>query len=158
MAQMFKEHCGMSVYGRCNDTIASDYAQVACAPSLQIISDALHRSKVWTFSIALDSSTHQSHSYLDVRARFMAENTIYNVNLLAIPLFQIHTGENMFATTCKFLGALHPLGKDTPIVVSSDGDRLMTGQTQGLLTQIYRVTNHGMICVWCGLHQLDLVM
>ena len=89
----------MSVYGGCNDTIASNYARFACAHSLHIISDALHSSKVWTFSIALDSFTHQSHSYLDVRARFMAENTIYNVHLLAIPLFQSHTSENMFATT-----------------------------------------------------------
>ena len=57
MVQMFKEHCSMSVYGGCNDTIASNYSQVACAHLLQIILDALHSSKVWTFSIALDSYT-----------------------------------------------------------------------------------------------------
>ena len=34
----------------------------------------------------------------------------------------------------------------------------MTGCTQGLLTRIDRVTNHGMIRVWCGLHQLDIVI
>ena len=34
----------------------------------------------------------------------------------------------------------------------------MTGQIQGLLTQIDRVTSHRMIRVWCGIHQLDLVM
>ena len=148
----------MSVYGGCNDTIASNYARVACAHSLQIISNALHSSKVWTFSIALDLSTHQSHSYLDIRARFMVENTIYNVHLLVIPLFQSHTGENMFARTCKFLDALYPLWKETLIAVSSDGDQSMKGRTQGLLTRIDRVTSHGIIHVWCGLHQLDLVM
>ena len=34
----------------------------------------------------------------------------------------------------------------------------MTGRTQGLLTRIERVTNHGMIHIWCGLHQLDLFL
>ena len=34
----------------------------------------------------------------------------------------------------------------------------MTGRTQGLLMWIDKVTSHGMIRVWCGLHQLDLVM
>ena len=92
MVQIFKEHCSMSVYGWCNDTIASNYSRVACAHSIQIISDALHSSKVWTFSIALESPTLQSHSYLDVQARFMVENTIYNIHLLEIPLFQSHTG------------------------------------------------------------------
>ena len=147
MLQMFKEHCGISVYGGCNDTIASNYYRVACAHSLQIIPDALHRSKVWTFSIALNLSTHRSQSYLNVRARFMVENTIYNVHLLAIPLFQSHTGENMFATTCKLLDALYPLWKEALIAVSSNGDRLMAGRTQGLLTRIDRVTSHGMIRV-----------
>ena len=46
MVQMFKEHCGMYVYGGCNDTIASNYARFACAHSLQIILEALHSSKV----------------------------------------------------------------------------------------------------------------
>ena len=157
MVQMFKEHCGISVYGGCNDTIASDYARVACAHFLQIISDALHSSKVWTFTVSLDSSTHQSHSYLDVRAHFMVDNAIYNVHLLAIPLFQGQTSENMFATTCKFLDAMYPLWKENLIEVSSDGDRLMTGRTQGLLRRIDRVNNHVMIRIWCGLHQLNLV-
>ena len=66
MMQMFKDHCGMSMYGECNNTIASNYARFAYAHSLQIISDALHSSKVWMFSMAIDSYTHQSHSYLDV--------------------------------------------------------------------------------------------
>ena len=59
--QMFKDHCVMSLYGGCYDTIALNYAQVASAHSLQIITEALHSSKVWMFSIALDSSTYQIH-------------------------------------------------------------------------------------------------
>ena len=31
MVNMFKEHCGMSVRGGCNNTIASNYARFACA-------------------------------------------------------------------------------------------------------------------------------
>ena len=101
---------------------------------------------------------HILNCILNVRARFMVENTIYNVHLFAIPLFQSHTGENTFATTCKFFDSLYPLWKETLIVVSSDGYLLMTGWTQGLLTRIGRVTSHIIICLWCGLHQLDLVM
>ena len=76
----------------------------------------------------------------------MVDNMIYNVHLLAIPLFQIHTGENMFAKTCKFPDALYPLWKETLIVVSSDGYLLMTGWTQGLFMRIDRVTSHGITC------------
>ena len=77
----------MSVYGGYNDTIASNYDRIACAHSLQIIWDALHRSKLLAFSIDLELFTHQSHSYFYVQARFMVENTIYNMHSLAIPLF-----------------------------------------------------------------------
>lgn len=152
MLQMFKENCGMFVYGGCGDTVASNYARVACAHSLQIISDCLYSSKVWTFSIAVDSSTHQSRSYPDVRARVSVESAIENLHLLSILFFDRHTGDLMFTTTNKFLDALYPHWKKTLLAVSSDGDRSIKGRIKGLLTRIDAFT------VRVGLHQLDLVI
>jgi hypothetical protein len=43
-------------------------------------------------------------------------------------------------------------------VVSSDGDRSMTGQIQCLLTRIDTAKSPGKIRAWCGLHLLDFFM
>ncbi|KAH9246800.1 hypothetical protein BASA81_015648 [Batrachochytrium salamandrivorans] len=140
----------------CSDTIASDYARIVCAASLQKISEALEA--VWAFSIALDCSTHQSTSYLDVRCRFCLNEIIYNFHLMAIPLFESHTGENMFATLVKFMNALIPSWRNRLVGVSTDGDRSMTGRIRGLSTRIESEASPGIIQIWCGLHQMDLVM
>jgi hypothetical protein len=43
--------------------------------------------------------------------------------------------------------------------VTTDGVRSMTGQVKGFASRTERETPDGMVCrVWCGLHQLDLIM
>lgn len=49
--------------------MASNYAQFACAASLQIIAEALNKTS--GFSTALDCSTLHEMSYLDVPLRFI---------------------------------------------------------------------------------------
>eukprot|EP00171_Calliarthron_tuberculosum_P016065 IDg16065t1 len=93
-----------------------------------------------------------------IRARITVNSSIYNLHLLALPLFERHTGEYMFETTCKFLDALYPQWKETLLAVSSDGARSMTGRVQGFLTRIGAVAAPGMMRVWCGLHQLYIVL
>eukprot|EP00171_Calliarthron_tuberculosum_P009058 IDg9058t1 len=44
------------------------------------------------------------------------------------------------------------------VVVSTDGTRNMVGQVIGIVTRIQQTCLPGMLRVWCGLHQLDLVM
>jgi hypothetical protein len=34
----------------------------------------------------------------------------------------------------------------------------MTGRVSGLTTRFQEVCQKGFVCVWCGLHQLDLIL
>ena len=78
---------------------------------------------------------------------------------MAIPLFEQHTGENMFVVLKKLLNAVfNPTWKLKCISVSSDGARNMIGSANGLVTQISNHCDPGIIQIWGGLHQLDLVM
>jgi len=148
---------GISFYGGCMGIFASNYARVVCAHSLQIISDVI--AKMWCFSIALDGSTHQGMSYLDTQIRFFWEGSIHNFHLMAIPLFEKHTGENMFSVLERFFDAVFTESwRSQCISISSDGARNMMGHVRGLVMRISSECSPGLIRIWCGLHQLDLVM
>ena len=78
---------------------------------------------------------------------------------MAIPLFEQHTGKNLFGVLKKLMGAIfNPTWKLQYISVSSDGARNMTGSTNGLVTHTFKYCNPGIIQIWCGLHQLDIVI
>ena len=94
LIQATVESIGLGYLRGMNENIASNYARMVCCISLQILSDIL--SSVWGFSIALDSSTHQGKGYLDTRVRFYLKGKLHNFHVLAIPLFERHTAENMF--------------------------------------------------------------
>jgi hypothetical protein len=64
----------------------------------------------------------------------------------------------MFKVLVKFLNALHPPWKDYLIGGSTDGAQSMTGQIHGLATRLSQSTSATLVWIWCGLHQLDLVM
>lgn len=152
-----KTESGMSVYGGCSDVVASNYTRIVCAHSLQKLSDVMQN--VWAFSLALDGSTHQGMSYLDVRIRFHWKGKLLNFHLMAIPLFERHTGVNMFVALRRFLVAVFTESwSQKCISVSSDGARNMSGSVQGLVTRILNECPPGIIRIWCGLHQLDLIM
>ena len=40
----------------------------------------------------------------------------------------------------------------------TDGDRTITGCIRGVVTRLEQILNNVIVRVWCGLHQLDLVM
>jgi hypothetical protein len=127
-----------------------------CTSGLQILSTAL--KSCWAFSIALESSTHKGHSYLGTRVRFWVGSVLYNFHLLAGPLYDRHTGKEMFLTLKKVMDALFKGWSRRIIAVSTDGARSMTGGSRGLRTRIQRICSPVLIRLWCGLHQLDLVM
>ena len=64
----------------CSRGDISMMARVACASNLQKISVILQKS--WAFSIAIDSATHQSTSYLDLRFRVYSKGNrdIHNLH------------------------------------------------------------------------------
>ena len=97
-------------------------------------------------------------SYLDVRIPVTVKMNVYNFRLLAIPLFESHTGENIFNILVQFLDALCTSWRDILVSSLTDGARSMTGRIQGLATRIGDCTTGKLIRIWCGLHQLDLFM
>ena len=156
LAQSTKELTGMACYGGCNRRKVAVYLRVMCASNLQILGDCLARC--WAFSLALDGATHQSTSYLDIRVRFCTPDGLHNCHLLALPLNDRHTGEAMFEMVVNVLDVIRPGWKDSLIGIATDGARNMTGRHAGLVTRLDRCTGPGFIRVWCGAHQLDLIM
>lgn len=148
------EETGISYYSGVSDTSASVYSRIVCGISLEYLSQIL--SSVWAFALALDSSTHLGHSYLDMRARFIIDKKIQNVHLIALPLHGKHTAQNMFLTVSKFLDTLVLDWRKKLIGVSTDGARVMTGRIKGLVTLLESASQGFIVRVWCGLHQLDL--
>ena len=124
--------------------------------SLQYCSELMMQA--WAYSIALDGSNKGTSAYLDVRLRIFSSQDIHNLHLLAIPMFDRHTGEYMFNITAKLFQALDPNWKDKIIGVTSDGAANMTGNQRGLATRLEQVALPGFHRVWCALHQLDLVV
>ena len=53
------------------------------------------------FSIAFDSATVEATVYFDVRVKFEHKNKIVDAHLLALPLEESHTGDNMFNVFSK---------------------------------------------------------
>jgi hypothetical protein len=131
-----------------------------CVVNLQRI--ARHLRRAWAFSIALDSATHQSTSYLNVRFRIFlpAFYNIVNLHVVALPMFNWHTGEVMFQMVISFLDVLRPGWKVHLLGVSSDGACNMIGRVSGVVTRLSNAMHNEcpLTRVWCGAHQLKLVM
>jgi hypothetical protein len=144
----------------CSHHDVTNYIKVVCAINLQCI--ARHLRRAWAFSIALDSITHQSTSYFDVRFRiFMpAFYNIVNLHVVTLPMFDWHTSEVMFQMVVFFLDVLCPGWKVHLLSVFSDGARNMTGRVSGVVTRLSNAMHNEcpLTRVWCGAHQLDLVM
>lgn len=151
-----KKITGLATLGSCPSGLPTKYARFACAMNLQKLKQVL--ATVWTFSIAIDMSTHMSTSYLDIRIRFEHGGRLYNFHVLALPFSDRHTAAAIFDATSKALDVMCPDWKSVLLSISTDGERKMTGQVKGVATQFLSVTKPGFIRVWCGLHQLDLVM
>ena len=77
---------------------------------------------------------------------------------MAIPMYDKHTGELMFNLITKLLTAIYPDWQKKLLGVSTDGASSMTGSVRGLATRLEAVIAHKLYRIWCGLHQLDLVM
>jgi branched-subunit amino acid transport protein len=75
-------------------------------------------------------------------------------------MFDRHTGKVMFDMVAKFLNVLCPDWRIRLIGVASDGARNMTGRVAGVVTRLASAmhVNCPLTWIWCGAHQLDLVM
>jgi len=154
----FKARTGLGKIGCVNDTGIANNARALCGINLQMISKILNSPRIWAFSLANDSSTHYGHSYFDNRIRIHRNGDIFNLHVLAIPMFERHTSDNMYNLISGVLDIVCPTWRSKILGVGSDGAPAMTGCIQGVVTQLEQQAEHQIYRVWCGLHQLDLVM
>ena len=152
--QLTKDLTGLASLGSASEGKVTSLIRFVCAINLQKITEMLDSS--WTFSIAMDMSTHISTSYLDIRIRVFVGGKIHNLHLLAIPMFSSHTGEEIFLHAERALDVICPTWRDLIVSISTDGERKMTGRVQGVATRFERVAKPGFFRLWCGLHQLDI--
>lgn len=87
-----------------------------------------------------------------------SKNDTYSFHVLSLPLFDRHTVQIMFEVLFKFLDALYFEWRKFLVIVSSNGDRSMTGGIQGDLTRLSVEALLELYRIWSGLHQLDLLM
>ena len=73
-------------------------------------------------------------------------------------MFDRHTAENMFNLVSTFLDIVCPNWRSKLIGIGSDGANVMTGHLKGVVTRIEQQAEYKLYRIWCGLHQLDLVM
>ena len=53
---------------------------------------------------------------------------------------------------------LYPYWKEILIGIINGGERTMTGRIHGVVTRFEKSIGSGGVSVWCGLHELDIVM
>lgn len=143
-------------FGECSDIMASNYAAVACFVSLLIIAEALNET--CGLSIALDCSMLHETSYLDVRFRFFLNDETKTFHVLAVHLFNWHTGQIMLAMLVKFLNPLYAEWQKLLVGITIGGDRLMTGRIQRVLMRLSVGELLELYAFLCGLYQFDLLM
>jgi len=73
-------------------------------------------------------------------------------------MFERHTGEVMLKLITDFLDVVCPSWRSKLVSVSTDGASSMTGPSKGVVTRLEKEALHKIYRVWCGIHQLDLVM
>ena len=122
---------GVSIYRGCAKAYVSNQTRVVVLAHLLRIFSGVAKH-LWCFSLALDGSTHQGLSYLDVRWRFLWKGSVQNFHLVALPMFERHSGEYMFEILQTFLLAVFGIPCTQKCTCeSSDGAANMRGNTGG---------------------------
>lgn len=156
LASDVKEVTQMSCFVGASRERVTHFVRMVCVSNLQIIGHCLRG--VYAFGIAFDVGAKGGTNYLDIRARFVHKSALVNVHLLAIPLHDGKRAPALFTAATKMLNVLAPEWKSQLIGVSTDGEPTMTGCITGVATQFARATTNPCVEVWCGLHQVDLVV
>ncbi|CAM6036431.1 unnamed protein product [Sphagnum compactum] len=148
----------MAKLARINDLIVGQYVRVMVATVPQNIFDIIDDESVWAISLASDSNTHCRQSFFNLHLRACNCGDLTNLHLVAVPMFERHTTENMFNMVVKFLNALYSRWCDKLIGVSSNGENTMTGRHSGFVTCMVRSASNKVLHVWCTPHQIDILV
>jgi hypothetical protein len=152
-----KEVCDIPKLGACSDYLVASYARVACALSIEHISQVL--CSKWVFSVAFDMSIDlQQTSWVDVRIRYYQNSAMENLHLITLPFVGRHSGLATFEMFEKLFDVVYPLWKDKLIGCSTDRATNMTRRLSRVVTRIQNVVKPNFMRVWCLLHQIDIIM
>ena len=77
---------------------------------------------------------------------------------VAVPLSTCHIGEQIYLHAVKILDIICPEWKSIMLLITTDDEKKMTGQIQGVATRIEQAALPGFLRILCGLYQLDLVL
>ena len=77
---------------------------------------------------------------------------------MAVPLFTRHTGEQIYLHAKKILDILSPEWKSIMLSITTDCEKKMIGHIPGVATRFEQAALPGFFRIWCGLHELDLVL
>jgi hypothetical protein len=77
---------------------------------------------------------HCGQSFFNLRLRAYYYGDLTNLHLVAIPMFERHTTENMFNMVVKFFDALYGRWCDKLIKVPSNGKNTMTNHHSWFVT------------------------
>jgi hypothetical protein len=127
-----------------------------CSINLQYLKEVL--KNVWAFSIAIDAGNNAGTAYLDLRMRCCFRSTMQNRHLVAISLRERYIGKYQYDLIVAALDVSTPEWRCQLIGVATDGAFEMTGCLQGTCTRLERECHTPIFRVWCGAHQLDLVI
>ena len=142
-----KEETGMGSLGSVNDYEVGQLCRIVCAVNLQYYLNELFK-KIWAFSIGRDTGNYAGSPNLDIQ----------NLHLVAIPLREQHTGQYQFNLVVTLLDVLAPNWRHQLIGIAIDGASSMTGCIKGTSACLTKECHSQIFQIWCGAHQLDLVM
>ncbi|EEY65122.1 uncharacterized protein PITG_16316 [Phytophthora infestans T30-4] len=163
MVQCTKEETKMTFYGGCSDNRVAGYVRAVIASNLQKI--ALMMRSSWAYAIATDATAHQGTSYLDIRVRLWQNRSLHDFHLLTVPALNQHPAPSIMKTLEKFLDVMDDkwrgklLGTTTNGGANTGRNTGVTGSQQGLSARLSTAVNKpGFYLIWCGVHQLELVV
>ena len=155
-----KNASGMAVFQGATPDTVSRMAAKLLALSLENIK--LKLAECWAFSIAFDPSKHESVNYNDIRVRIALKGgAMKNYHLLAVPSWSTYTGKKLHDQIVHIMTVLCPDWTKKIVGISTDGERKMTGRISGAQTLLQKTLaekGSQVVHIWCGLHQLDLVV
>ncbi len=156
-----KDRLKMQKLGGINDHNVGQYVRALVATNLNKIANLLLHPSVWAFSIAGDGSTHRNSSFFDMRIRICVNDILSNLHMVAIPMFERHTAENIFNLIVRFLDALNgatTIWRAKLMSVSIDGKNRKTGCHRGVVIRLEQVAEFPVLHIWCVSHQIDIVI
>lgn len=97
-----KELTGIGRIGSVFHGIVFNFARVVVAVNMFLFHHILKSVDMLGYSLALDSSTHQGFSYSAMRLQVYYKDSLLNLHVSAVPLFDQHTAVNIVNLMLKF--------------------------------------------------------